>query len=700
MVQAKKPNNEYGLCYCDKMSTRSGRIRTSIIDVSPSRTRKGISPTRSPARTRKSSPSLRKTPPPAARSPGRKSPARKSPSRKPASKFPARKSPSRTTITKEKETNEPPPQIPKSPSKRPPIESDVAVKLEDTSAKLSFYRSTRSKRIEYSIKDLATNIKENEFSLEKINGLDDNDVFGLRKRPVEEVTPRRSSRLREFVENVPDIRRSMSKSLSQSKSLSKSVSKSIDTYSDDDVENEFQQVTSKLVTRKLATPLRSSINNYTEIASKWEFGGRIGSACLMLLIPLTAISIIISCNKQCSFKSLLDLSSYKSLKAFFNLPTFGYIFVQYIIQAIFAIVPILGPHSDRMDDMGMKHCFNAFFSCIFTSICLFSLDFYLLINKDHLLVEYLRLAVVSYIFAVILSIVMYVKSRKLDTEVLNHYGNTGYILYDFFIGREVHPFIKKLDVKLWISRISNINTVILLSLIFSRGFDIKLDEKTNLTLEKSNLNLESLKLLLDNVQLKPTIILFSLMQLVYILNFIIKEYKITSTFYWQYEGVGYLQTVSSALYPFYFTTVSKNLVDTSVVLSTNTLISAFVLFTLGYLIMLISNNIKYEFRKNPLHRNFANVESMPTFHGKKLLLSGPWGVLRHPNYTGDILIHIAFALPGVISGHYVAAAPALITIVMLMQRAWRDHARCQRRYGSAWQRYCKRVPSILLPKLL
>lgn len=65
----------------------------------------------------------------------------------------------------------------------------------------------------------------------------------------------------------------------------------------------------------------------------------------------------------------------------------------------------------------------------------------------------------SYIFAVILSIVAYVKSRNLDTELLNHYGNSGYKLYDFLIGREVHPFIKGLDIKLWISRISNINTV-------------------------------------------------------------------------------------------------------------------------------------------------------------------------------------------------------------------------------------------------
>lgn len=679
------------------MSTRSGRIRTSVVDVSPSRTRKGISPTRSPARTRKSSPPSRKTPPPAPRSPSRKSPARKSPSRKPASKFPARKSPSRST--KEKEPVEPEVQAPKTPTKRRPIETDVAVKLEDISAKLTSYRSTRSKRFEYSIKDLTSNIKDNEFSLEKVNGLDGNDVFGLRNRFIDDVVPRRSSRLREFMDNMPDIRRSISKSLSQSKS-SKSVSKSIDTFSDEDnSEEELLREKSKLVTRKLATPIRSSISSLKEIVNKWEFGGRVGSACLMLLIPLTVFSVLISCRKSCSFISLLDLSSYKS-QVFFSLQALGFIISQYVIQTIFATVPILGTKSDRMDDSGTKQCFNAFFASLFTISLLFSLHFFQVINKEALLNEYLRMAIISYIFAVILSIVMYVKSRKKNSKELNQYGNTGYVLYDFFMGREIHPFIKKLDVKLWVSRISNISALILLSIIFTQGINIKIKETANMSLDKNNLTMDNLKLLLDNVQLKPTIILFSLMQIVYILNFIMKEYKITSTFYWQYEGVGYLQLVSSALYPFYFTTVSKHILDTSLVLSTNTLISTSALFMLGLLIMLLSNNIKYEFRKNPLHYSFANVDSMPTFHGNKLLVGSLWGKLRHPNYTGDILIHIALALPGIISGQYLAAAPAITTIGMLIHRAWRDHARCQRRYGAAWQRYCKRVPSVILPKLL
>ncbi|CAH0587067.1 unnamed protein product [Chrysodeixis includens] len=673
------------------MSTRSGRLRTSVIEVSPPRTRKGVSPTRSPARTRKTSPPPSGKTPPPARSSGRKSPARKSPSRKPASKFPARKSPSRTTkeTTQSEATN-----IPKSPAKRPPIDSEpaVAVRLEDIATKPAVYRGTRSKRLEYSIKDLTTSITETEYSLDKVNGLD--DIYGLRnRRSVEEVAPRRSSRLRDFMDNVPEIRRSLSQSVSLSKS-SKSVSKSIDAYSDEEnSEEDFLREKSKSTTRKLATPLRSSINSLTQVANKWEFGGRIGSICLMLLIPLTVFSIIISCKKSCSPKALLDLSTYNSLKVFFSVQAFGFIVLQYIIQGILARVPILGPKSDRMDETGMKSCFNAFFATVATVNTLFLLDFFQIIDKGTILNEYLRLAIISYIFSVVLSIVLYVKSGKLDKDELNPYGSTKYTLYDYFMGREIHPFIKGLDVKIWISRICNINSLILLSLIFTHGLQIKLTEKDDITLD-------NWKQLLSKVQYKPTTIVFSLMQIVYILNFIMKEYKITSTFYWQSEGVGYLQTVSSALYPFYFTTISKHVADTDLVLTTNTLISASVLFVLGFSIMLASNNIKYEFRKNPLQLSLANVDAMPTFHGKKLLVSSLWGIIRHPNYTGDVLIHSALALPGILSGQYVAALPALLTIAVLAHRAWRDHDRCKQRYGAAWQRYCKRVPSILLPKIL
>lgn len=440
------------------MSTRSGRIRTSIVEASPPRTRKGVSPPRSPGRLKKYSPPTRSV--------SRKSPTRKSPSRKPASKFPARKSPSRTT----KEATETAAQ--KSPGKRPAIKkTEVSVKLQDVT-KLDIYRGTRSRRSEYSIKDLSTGLSQNNVIEEQeiVNGMDPikfNDIYGLRKRTsIEEVVPRRSSRLREYVDNIPDIRRSLSKSAS--KSVSKSISQSI-TFSDEEhSEDDLQHKQSESVTRKLATPLRDSVSKLAKISSRWEFGGRIGSAFLMLLIPLVVFSILLSCPKTCSPKNLIDLSAHKSFSIWFSWQALTIISVQFVTQALLSFVPVLGTKADRLDETGTKQYFNAFFCSIVTINVLFTLSYFDVYDSNKLLSDYLRLATVSYIFAVILSIILYVKSGKMDDSELNPYGNTGYALYDFCMGREIHPFFKNFDVKIWISRIANINSVSILNISLLR----------------------------------------------------------------------------------------------------------------------------------------------------------------------------------------------------------------------------------------
>lgn len=430
------------------MSTRSGRVRPSIVEASPPRTRKGVSPPRSRGRPRKPSPPTRIM--------SRKSPTRKSPSRNPASKFPARKSPSRTT----KEATETAAQ--KSPGKRTTIKTDVTVRLYDY-AKLDIDRGTRSRRSEYSIKDLSTGLSQNDVieDQEIVNGMDSsksNDIYGIRKRKsIEEVFPRRSSRLREYVDNIPDVRRSLSKSAS--KSVSKSISQSITLSDEENSEEELQNKKSESVTRKLATPLRDSVSKLAQISSRWEFGGRIGSAFLMLLIPLVVFSVLLSCPKTCSPKNLFDLSTHKSLSAWFSWQTLTIISVQFVTQALLTFVPILGTKADRLDETGTKQYFNAFFCSIVTINLLFTLSYFNLYDSNKILSDYLRLATVSYVFAVILSIILYVKSGKMDDIELNPYGNTGYALYDFCMGREIHPFFENFDVKLWISRIANINSV-------------------------------------------------------------------------------------------------------------------------------------------------------------------------------------------------------------------------------------------------
>lgn len=93
---------------------------------------------------------------------------------------------------------------------------------------------------------------------------------------------------------------------------------------------------------------------------------------------------------------------------------------------------------------------------------------------------------------------------------------------------------------------------------------------------------------------------------------------------------------------------------------------------------------------------FTDLEAIPTTQGKKILGSGFWGIVRHPNYLGDIIIQLCWV-------PFVLYSPPVLTVifsvVFLIHRAIRDNARCKLKYGSAWDRYCNKVKYVLIPKV-
>ncbi|XP_035627852.1 delta(14)-sterol reductase TM7SF2-like isoform X2 [Oncorhynchus keta] len=48
---------------------------------------------------------------------------------------------------------------------------------------------------------------------------------------------------------------------------------------------------------------------------------------------------------------------------------------------------------------------------------------------------------------------------------------------------------------------------------------------------------------------------------------------------------------------------------------------------------------------DPMHPSVAYLETIATATGKRLLVSGWWGLVRHPNYLGDLLMALAWSLP-------------------------------------------------------
>ena len=58
-----------------------------------------------------------------------------------------------------------------------------------------------------------------------------------------------------------------------------------------------------------------------------------------------------------------------------------------------------------------------------------------------------------------------------------------------------------------------------------------------------------------------------------------------------------------------------------------------------------SNWQKNEFRKNPYNPELSHLASIPTSSGKRILCSGWWGIVRRPNYLGDLMMAVAWSLP-------------------------------------------------------
>lgn len=82
--------------------------------------------------------------------------------------------------------------------------------------------------------------------------------------------------------------------------------------------------------------------------------------------------------------------------------------------------------------------------------------------------------------------------------------------------------------------------------------------------------------------------------------------------------------------------------------------------------------------------------------GPPLLTSGWWGLARHPNYLGDLLMALAWCLPC----GFASPLPYFYVVylaVLLVHRERRDDAACARRYGADWDAYRSLVPRRIIP---
>ena len=66
---------------------------------------------------------------------------------------------------------------------------------------------------------------------------------------------------------------------------------------------------------------------------------------------------------------------------------------------------------------------------------------------------------------------------------------------------------------------------------------------------------------------------------------------------------------------------------------------------LGYIIYRSSESQRCEFAKDPSNPVLSHLETVSTAGNRKLIVSGWWGMVRHPNYLGELLIQWSWVLP-------------------------------------------------------
>ncbi len=96
-----------------------------------------------------------------------------------------------------------------------------------------------------------------------------------------------------------------------------------------------------------------------------------------------------------------------------------------------------------------------------------------------------------------------------------------------------------------------------------------------------------------------------------------------------------------------------------------------VLFLFGYYVFRTSNSQKNQFKTDPTKEIWGEK---PKTVGGKLLISGFWGIGKHMNYTGDLIMALAYCLPcGLQLPGY---AYVIYLTILLTHRAFRDDAKC------------------------
>lgn len=287
------------------------------------------------------------------------------------------------------------------------------------------------------------------------------------------------------------------------------------------------------------------------------------------------------------------------------------------------------------------------------------------------------------LFSLIFCLFLYLKGKYAPSST--DAGSTGNVIFDYYWGTELYPRIFGWDIK----QFTNCRMGMTGWAIIILSFAAKQQEVYGL----SNSLLISVGL-----------------QLIYITKFFIWETGYLRSLDIMHDRAGYYICWGCLVWvPGIYTSPTLYLVNHPNQLPTPLALLIFALGTSFIMINYLADRQRQKVRlspktckiwgKNPL----LTIARYTTENGEQkenvLLASGWWGLSRHFHYVPEILGALCWSLPALFY-HFLPYFYVVFLTILLIERAFRDDRRCERKYKNDWKTYCNQVPYKIIPYII
>lgn len=406
--------------------------------------------------------------------------------------------------------------------------------------------------------------------------------------------------------------------------------------------------------------------------TSYEFLGPPGTFLMALGLPLAVLTLYLMCNKEeCTIQWP---STFPGFTGFWHPHAYTLFIAWFLFHVVIYFLPLgrVVKGSSLRNNSRLSYRINGMYAFVISHILFLVGYFFFNVPMSFVYDQYLPLACAAFVFSFALSIYLYTKSFQ-DGALLALGGNSGNFIYDWFMGRELNPRFRSFDWKVFCEmRPGLIGWVLINYCMMIKQYEV-------------------------HGTVTSSMILVCLFQMWYVCDALWFEESILTTMDIVHDGFGFMLAFGDLCWvPFTYSLQARYLVDHPTELGPVGALCIVSLNIFGYCIFRASNLQKDLFRRDPNHPYVRHLKVMATQRGTELIISGLWGMCRHPNYVGDLIMALSWSLPCGFS-HLLPYFYVIYFTVLLVHRQLRDEHQCREKYGRDWLVFCQNVRWRLIP---